>query len=286
MPLGRGLGSLIPQKIEKQAGDRVTPAVSIVSDDDKIWHIDPSEIVPNSHQPRTDFNEAALKDLAASIKEYGVLQPIVVNKTAAGYELIAGERRWRAAKMAGLTTIPVIIRQADEQKKMELALIENIQREDLNPIELAMAYRRLADEFNLKSEELAKRVGKPSSSVINVMRFLNLPQEVQSALARGLISEGHAKIIVGLDSEVKQLELFHKVLANKITVEGTIIEVQKMGGTKKARIKENTGDVDRIAKLQEFFGAKITLRRKQRGGQIIIDFFDDEELAGILDKLK
>lgn len=283
--LGRGLGSLIPQKVNKQADDVITPAVSIINEDDRIWHIAPTEIEVNDFQPRSEFNDTALAELAQSIKQYGILQPLVVCRAGDHYQLIAGERRLRAAKQAGLATVPVIVREANEQKKLELALIENIQRQDLNPLELAMAYRRLADEFNLSLDAVAQRLGKSRPVVSNTIRLLNLPEEIQRALAEGLISEGHARIIVGLETEAKQLELFRKIVANKMTVADAMTETKKMGGTKQARIKENTGDRDREAKLQEFFGGKVIIKRKSQGGQIIIDFWDDEELGEIMKKM-
>jgi ParB family chromosome partitioning protein len=285
MPLGRGLGSLIPQKVNKTYSDDITPAMSVVSDEDKILHIAPDAIKPNSQQPRSDFNEANLEDLARSIKEYGILQPLVVSRRGEGYELIAGERRLRAAKIAGLKTVPVIVRLADEQKRLEMALIENIQREDLNPIELAMSYRRLADEFNLKTEEVAKRLGKSRPLVSNIMRLLGLPAEMQKALAEGLISPGHGNALLGLDSEAKQFELFRKIVANKMTVAQVAEETKKMGGTKQARIKDNSIDQDRVNKLQEFFGSRSKIHRKNKGGQIIIDFADDETLNEIIKKI-
>lgn len=285
MPLGRGLGSLIPQKVNKHFSDDITPSVSVISDEDKILHINPDVIKANSQQPRTDFNEANLEDLAASIREYGVLQPLVVSRRGDGYELIAGERRLRASKIAGLKTVPVILRQADEQKKLEMALIENIQREDLNPIELAISYRRLADEFNLKVEEVGRRLGKSRPLVSNTMRLLNLPQEIQRAISEGLISPGHANAISGLDSEAKQFELFRKIVANKMTVAQVAEETKKMGGTKESRIKDNPADQDRVSKLQEFFGSKAKIHRKNKGGQIIIDFSDDEVLGEIIKKI-
>lgn len=286
MPLGRGLGSLIPQKVNKTFTDDITPAMSVVSDEDKILHISPDAIKPNSQQPRSDFNEANLEDLSRSIKEYGVLQPLVVSRQGDGYELIAGERRLRASKMAGLKTVPVIVRPADEQKKLEMALIENIQREDLNPIELAIGYRRLADEFNLKVEEVARRLGKSRPLVSNTMRLLSLPAEIQKALAEGLISPGHGNAILGLESEAKQFELFRKIVANKMTVAQVAEETKKMGGTKQARIRDNSVDQDRVAKLQEFFGSRARIQRKNKGGQVIIDFADDETLNEMIRKLE
>ena len=285
MPLGRGLGSLIPQKVNKNFSDDVTPVISVVSDEDKILHISPEAIKANSQQPRTDFNEANLEDLARSVKEYGILQPLVVARRGDGYELIAGERRLRASKIAGLTTVPVILRQADEQKKLEMALIENIQREDLNPIELAISYRRLADEFNLKVEEVARRLGKSRPVISNTMRLLNLPEEIRQAVSNGLISAKHASVISGLDSEVKQLELFRKIIANKMTAGQVLEETKKMGGTKQSRIKDVPADQGRVSQLQEFFGSKAKIIRKNKGGQIVIDFSDDEMLNEMMEKV-
>lgn len=283
--LGRGLGSLIPQKIDKQTDDAVTPAVSVVNNEDKIWHVNPGVITVNSQQPRSYFDDQALNELAESIRQHGVLQPLVVSKRGGNYELIAGERRLRAAKKINLPTVPVIIREADEQKKLELALIENIQRQDLGPLELAMAYRRLADEFNLTYPEVAARLGKSRSVIANTVRFLNLPAEIQDALVAGIINEGHAKVILGLSTEAKQFELLRKIVGNKMTVREAEDETKKMGGTKMARIKDNAADRDREAKMQEFFGVKTRIHRKSYGGQIIVDFWDDEELGEIMRKI-
>jgi len=284
--LGRGLGSLIPQKINKTSDDRVTPASVVISEDDRILHIDPALIQVNEYQPRSGFDETALNDLAESIRQHGVLQPLVVSRSGDRYQLISGERRWRAAQKINLPTVPVIIRQADEQKRLELALIENIQRQDLNAMELAMAYRRLLDEFNLTLMEAARRLGKSDSVIANTVRFLSLPPEIQQALAHGQISEGHAKIIVGLPNEAKQFELFRKIVANQMTVAATMEETKKMGGTKQARIKEVIGDRDREEKLQNFFGYKTNIKRRSHGGLIVIDFWNDEELGEIMSKIK
>lgn len=284
--LGRGLGSLIPQKVENSLnGGKITPTVSLVSDEDKLWHVDPRIIKVNSQQPRSEFADEALDELANSIKEYGILQPLVVSKVGGTYELITGERRLRAAKKINLPTVPVIIREAGEQKKLELALIENIQRQDLGPLELAKAYRRLADEFNMTYPQVAKRLGKSTSVVANTVRLLNLPAEMKKALQAGVIHEGHAKVILGLDSEAKQFALFKQIVGNKMTVRQAENETQKMGGTKMARIKENVGDRDREAKMQAYFGVKVRITRKSYGGLIIMDFWDDEELGEIMRKI-
>jgi len=287
--LGRGLSSLIPQKVKKVAtmsdGEAV---VSLVSEDDKdkILQISPEKISANPSQPRRDFNERQLEELAGSIRQYGMIQPLVVSQKDGGYELIAGERRLRAAKILGSAAVPVIVRRADEQQKLELALVENLQREDLNPIEQAMAYRKLIDEFNLSQEELAARVGKSRPVITNTLRFLNLPEEIQAALMDGRLSEAHAKILAGLESEAQQLSLFKKILLNKLTVADAAKESRAMGGTKQARIKINYADKDKEFAFRQFFGTKVQIKRKGKGGEVIIYFYGDEELGEMVSKIK
>ncbi len=287
--LGRGLSSLIPQKVNKAA---MTPSgeavVSVVSESDKgrVLQIDPAIISVNPLQPRRNFNEHEIGELAGSIKQYGIIQPLIVTQKNGNYELIAGERRLRAAKSLSLRAVPVIIRQADEQEKLELALVENLQREDLNAIEAALAYRKLIDEFNLSQDELAARVGKSRPVITNTLRFLNLPEEIQAALVDGRLTEGHAKLIAGLDSETKQLALYKKILLNKMTVDDAYKETKAMGGTKMARVKINYADKDKEFALRQFFGTKAEVRRKGKGGEIIIYFYSDEELGGIINKIK
>ncbi len=213
--IGRGLSSLIPQKVKKVAttpgGEAVVDVIS-EADKDRVLHLSPDVIDVNPSQPRKNFASEQLKELADSIKQYGIIQPLIVMQIGNKYELIAGERRWRAAKILGLATVPVITRQAQEQEKLELALIENLQREGLNSIETALAYRKLIDEFNLTQEELSKRLGKARPTITNILRLLNLPEEIQQALIQGKITESHAKIIIGLDTEAKQLELFKRII--------------------------------------------------------------------------
>ena len=303
--LGRGLSSLIPKKINKVTttaqGDAVVGVTGEV-DKNKILQVSPDKIKTNPMQPRKDFAPESLEELVNSIKQYGVIQPLIVTQpssapadaealagkkaTEGKYELIAGERRLRAAQIIGLDKVPVIVRDAEEQEKLELALIENIQRTDLNSIEEALAYRKLIDEFNLSQEETAKRVGKARSSITNALRVLNLPQEIQQALIAGKISEGHAKLISGLDSENKQMALFNKIARNSLSVESAVKEARRMGGTKAARIKINYADKDKEFALREFFSTKVEIKRKGKGGQIIIDFFSDEELEEMIGKVK
>jgi len=291
--LGRGLSSLIPQKVNKIAvtssGDAVVNVTS-VADKGRVLELKPDQIGVNPMQPRKNFNEHQLNELVESIKQYGIIQPLIVtqNFPAGGgkFELIAGERRLRAAKILGLSSIPAIVRQADEQQKLELALVENLQREDLNSIETALAYRKLIDEFNLSQEELAVRVSRSRPVITNTLRFLNLPEEIQNALIEGKITEGHAKIIVGLESEAQQFALYKKILLNKMTVDDSLKETRVMGGTKQARIKINYADKDKEFAFRQFFGTKAEVKRKGKGGEIIIYFFSDEELGEIVEKIR
>ena len=288
--LGRGLSSLIPQKINKVPGAGVAgeAVVLTVSDDEKsrVLKIAPEKISTNPQQPRKNFSESQLAELVESIKQYGVIQPLIVTKIANGYELIAGERRLRASRQLGLTEVPVIVREAGEQEKLELALIENLQRENLNPIETALAYKKLIEEFNLKQEDLAKRVGKARSSVANTMRYLNLPEEIQLALMQEKINEAHAKILAGLDSEVKQLTLFRKIVHAGLSAEATHEESRRMGGTKMARVQINYQDKDKEFVLREFFGQRVDIKRRAKGGEITIFFYSDDELNTIIEKVK
>lgn len=287
--LGRGLSSLIPQKVKKVAtspwGEAVIEVVS-ESDKDKVLQLSPEKITVNPMQPRKNFSEYQLNELRESIKQYGIIQPLIVTQKNGQYELIAGERRLRAAKILNLSAVPAIIRQADEQQKLEVALVENLQREGLNSIETAIAYRKLIDEFNLSQEELSIRLGKSRPVITNTLRFLNLPEEIQQALIEGKISEGHAKIIVGLENEVKQFALYKKILLSQMTVDEAIKETRVMGGTKQARIKINYADKDKEFAFRQFFGTKAEIKRKGKGGEVIIYFYSDEELGEMVEKIK
>ena len=287
--LGRGLGSLIPQKVNKvvttSSGDAVLDIAS-ESDKNKILQLEIDKIKVNSLQPRSDFNETQLNELVESIKQYGIIQPLIVHNKNGQYELIAGERRLRAAKIICLEKVPAIVRDVDEQEKLEIALIENLQRENLNSIETALAYRKLIDEFNLTQEEVGIRVGKSRSSITNILRLLNLPEEIQQGLKDGRINEGHAKLISGLEGEDKQMALYRKIIRNNLTVDGAIKESRQMGGTKHARIKINYEDKDKEFAFREFFGSRIEVKRKGRGGEIKIYFSDDDELSEIVSKVR
>lgn len=285
--LGRGFDALIPTQLIDEEFD-----VTAKKDDegkrvsaDQVLQVEPDRIKPNPHQPRQYFDEAELQDLAESIKVHGVLQPLIV--TAAGdghYELIAGERRLRASKLAGLTTVPVIIRSYDEQQKLELAIIENIQRADLNPIETATAYRKLVDQFNLKGDDLGRRVGKDRSTVSNTMRLLNLPLEAKRAVAGGKISEGHARVILSIPELDKQLEMLDLMIKNGWTVrqsEEFARGFKGNAGTKEKAMERISSTNTLTTSLSDYLGAKVTMRSTAKGGKLIIEYYSDEELDRI-----
>lgn len=282
--LGRGLGSLIPQKGSLSSAPLAAAAETLLPAG-QVMKISPDMIVANPRQPRNRFAEPGLDELVQSIREHGIIQPLIVTKAPNGYELIAGERRLRAARQLGLREVPIVCREAGDQEKLEIALVENIQREDLNPVELAIAYKALAEEFDLNQEQLAKKLGKSRPVVTNTLRILQLPGEIQEALVNGEITEGHAKILVGLDSEQKQFELYHRIKARRLTVDDTLLEARRMGGTKQARVQINYQDKDKEMVLRQFFGAKSEIKRVRQGGQVVIHFNNEEELGEIVKKV-
>jgi len=241
---------------------------------------------PNPHQPRIDFNQEKLQELANSIKEHGIIQPIVVTKNDNQYEIIAGERRFQAAKILGLKKIPVIVREADEKQKLELAIIENVQRHNLNPIEEAKSYKKLEEEFDMNQEEVALRVGKSRSAVANKTRLLNLPIEVQKALIEGKITEGHAKAILALENPEKQRALFEMILKNNLTVRQTEEKTKEVSvKTHKRVINLDPETKEAIDKLTGALGTKVKISKSGQGGRIIIDFYSEEELENIVSKI-
>lgn len=286
--LGRGLNSLIPQKTtQKEPLNKISDISDInITGKDQIVNINLDNIQINAMQPRKKFDNASIEELADSIKIHGIIQPLVVSKKADNlYELIVGERRLRAAKLAGLTEVPAIVRDISQQKKLELALIENLQREDLNCIETAMAYKKLINEFNISNQELAERIGKPRSSVDNTLRMLTLPEEIQQALINQDISKGHAKYLAGLNSTDKQLFIFKKILQNNLTVDEANRAIREIGGTKLARVRIDYIDKERERILRNFFNTKVIIRRSGKGGRIIIDFYSNEELEEVIHKV-
>jgi ParB family transcriptional regulator, chromosome partitioning protein len=287
--LGRGLSSLIPPKTGKAQSiikENEYRSASFVAVEGTALEVDPDNIEANPFQPRKVFNDSDIKDLSESIKIYGVIQPLIVVRQGDKYQLIAGERRLRASKLAGLKKVPVIVRDYDQQKKLEVALVENLQREDLNPIDTAHAYRQLMDDFNLSADEAGKKVGKSRSQVANSLRLLSLSDVIQTALLERKISEAHGIYLLGIESEARRLEIFRKIVQNNWTVKETSQQVRKLGGSKESRIKEDPNDKVREAAFRSFFGAKTEIKRANRGGKIIIDFYSDDDLIEMTKKIK
>lgn len=288
--LGRGLSSLIPKKININDYSDFSldkKNEELVSGGGGVVEVDPRKIIPNPYQPRKDFDPIALNNLIESIQEHGIIQPLIVSPEKDGsYELIAGERRLRGAIELNMSSVPVIIRDINNQKKLELALIENLQREDLNPIDSAVAYNQLINEFNLTQDDLAKKLGKPRSSIANTLRFLALPDEIKKALTERRISEAHAKYLLGLDSEVKQLTFFRKILYNNLSVRETDRLIKSSGGTRKAKIIIGENDKKIIDSLQTYLGTKVDIKRAQKGGKIEINFYSDDDLNSIIKKIE
>lgn len=275
--LGRGLGSLIPTK-------KVSEVVTSVIGRQEIKEIPVGEIVPNPHQPRRHFVAVDLDDLISSIKEHGILQPLIVAFCGNQYELIAGERRWRAAKALGLKTVPAIVRDASKQQKLEWALIENLQRADLNPLEEALAYRALMDEFSFTQEQAAARVGKSRPVVANTMRLLELPEEIQDALRDGKITKSHARTLLAENDSKKQRELFEAMLTGKVTVRLAEKTVSKHRSPPFVR----RGDPNLLAhekKLQEILGTRVEVKERDGKGMVILHFYSKEDLNDLLGKL-
>ncbi len=282
MPLGKGLSSLLPQNsrkiIRKETG---------VFDNHRIWQIPLSEIIPNPEQPRQHFAHEDLEDLIASIKKHGIIQPIVVSERAdGGYELIVGERRFRAAQVAGLENVPAIVRSATQQEKLELALIENIQRQNLNAIEEAFAYKRLIDEFNLTQEAVAEQVGKSRPTVANMVRLLDLPEVIQKALAENKISVGQAKALLSLKSGKEQLEVFASLRGEKMSVRDVEQSVAWRGpGARKGSVRRDPNLAAAEKLLEERLGSKVHISQRGERGKIEIEYYSAEEFKRLLGDL-
>lgn len=279
--LGRGLSSLIP----KMVSPKVVPPSSPVSvPADQIHHVPPESVSPNPHQPRQDFNHEGLEELISSIKQYGILQPLVVTHAGGGYQLIAGERRLRAAKILQLKTVPVLVRDVERQQQLELALIENIQRQNLNAVEEAVAYQRLISEFNCTQEDLGDRLGKSRSAVTNTLRLLNLSEEVQQAVVAGKISAGTARVIAGVP-ESQQGKLFKKALRQNWTVRAVEAAARVVNVRRHRRTTSDPQVSAYQEELEQALGTKVRVRKSGAAGRIEIEFFSDEELAGLVKKI-
>ena len=246
------------------------------------------KIVSNPHQPRLHFDEVKLGELAQSIKEHGILQPLVVSQVGEKYELIAGERRFQAAKRIGLRIVPVVVRSVTEQEKLELAIIENIQRHDLNPIEEAKAYLRLLDEFNMQQEAVAKKMGKSRSAVANTLRLLHLPIEIQRAVAEGTISEGHAKALLAIENPEKQRAVFDLIIREELTVRETELKVRSITVSSHVRsaVPLHPEILERTEHLTQILGTKVRIVPLGKGGKIMIEYYSPEDLDGLLKRLE
>lgn len=290
--LGKGLDSLIPNKAVKPATDenknvkKEENAVKTPENGEIMVKI--NEVEPNRDQPRKDFDEDALMELADSIKQFGILQPLIVQKKKNYYEIIAGERRWRAAKLAGLKEVPIIVKNYTNQEIVEISLIENIQRENLNPIEEAMAFKRLLEEFNLKQDEVAERVSKSRTAVTNSMRLLKLSERVQQMIVDDMISTGHARALLAIDDEEQQYMLANKIFDEKLSVRETEKLVKALKNPKKEVKKEKQEHTFVYTNLEEqmknIIGTKVSVSPKANGkGKIEIEYYSEEELERIYD---
>lgn len=292
---GKGLETLIPQKNSGDSADKKTEVKVVEKIVEKVvekpgeLELKLSDIVPNSEQPRKDFDEDALTELAESIRQFGVLQPLLVQKKGKFYEIIAGERRWRAAKIAGLKKVPVIIKDFTDLETVEISLIENIQRENLNSIEEAYAYKRLIEEFHLKQDEVAERVSKSRAAVTNSMRLLKLDERVQKMLVEDMITSGHARAFLSLEDPELQYQTAQKVFDEKLSVRETEKLVKKILNPKKIQEKPANEQMNAVyermeERLKGIVGTKVAISRgKGNKGKIEIEYYSQEELERILE---
>ncbi|MBS7009057.1 ParB/RepB/Spo0J family partition protein [Anaerostipes sp.] len=287
--LGRGLNTLIPSAPVKE-----TETEKILKKDEQIKSeilVPILKVEPNPDQPRRQFDEDALQELADSIKQYGILQPLIVKKHEQFYEIIAGERRWRAAKLAGLKEVPVLIRDYEDNEIVEIALIENIQREDLNPIEEAQAYKRLMEEFSLKQDQVADKVSKSRAAITNSLRLLKLDQRVQNLLSEEMISTGHARALLAISDADQQYEIAMKVFDEKLSVR----EIEKLVKQMAKKKKEHAKEQDKVHEflfanmeesLKQVLGSKVNIKNKNNKGKIEIEYYSKEELDRLVDMLR
>lgn len=287
--LGKGLDSLIPDNKQVKASK---PDESNLKEELKAGEqmMKINDVEPNREQPRKKFEEDALLELSDSIKQYGIIQPLIVQKRKDYYEIIAGERRWRAAKMAGLKEVPVIVKNYTDQEIVEISLIENIQRENLNPIEEAMAFKKLLEEFDLKQDEVAERVSKSRTAVTNSMRLLKLDDRVQQMIVDDMISTGHARALLAIDEKEQQYELANRVFDEKLSVRETekLVKDLKNPKLKKEKKKPENGFIydDLANKMKEVMGTKVSISSKGNGkGKIEIEYYSDMELERMFDMI-
>ena len=280
--LGKGLGALI--------GPRVSAAPPQMASGEKVHRVDLDAITPSPLQPRKEFAPDTLQELMDSIREHGIIQPLIVRRVGSRHELIAGERRWRAAKALGLSDVPVIIRSADDLEVLEISLIENLQRADLNPIEEAQGYARLAGEFGMRQEDIAQKVGRSRASVANAMRLLDLHPQIQTWLNQDLLSVGHAKVILGIKAPEEQLAVAETVLRRKATVRQTERIVARQLGTARSRRKtaRSTSTLNSAAiedlqnRLQQHLGTRVSIHHNEKRGRIEIEYYGNDDLERVV----
>ena len=277
--LGRGLKSLIPEEVEGELKKR-----------ESVVYLKISEISIDEYQPRKNMDEEKIAELAQSIKEYGILQPLIVTKKEEGYHLVAGQRRLKAAQKAGLEEVPAVLKDADGSKKLEMSLIENIQREDLNPLEEAEAFKTLVKKFNLETRDIAQKVGKAETTVINSVRLLSLPQEVKDALLGNLITQGHARAILTLPKE-EQLKLLTLIIKRNLTVREVETRAKRFHEGKESQAKEKVALKDLYleeisGELRDILQTKVEIQKKGKGGRILIDYYSKEELERLIELFK
>lgn len=285
--LGKGLDSLIPDT--GKTAEKVKVVEKVVEKPIEI-KLKINQVEPNREQPRKVFDEESLQELAESIKQFGVLQPLIVQKRKDYYEIIAGERRWRAAKLAGLKEVPVVIREMTDQEIVEISLIENIQRENLNPIEEAAAYKRLLTEFNLKQEEVAERVSKSRTAVTNSMRLLKLDERVQQMVIEGMLSTGHARALLAIEDNDLQFQMATKIYNEKLSVRDVEKLVKNLGKKKPEKKEENAQQAavfqDLEEKMKAALGTKVSINRKNdQKGKIEIEYYSMDELERLMEIL-
>jgi ParB family transcriptional regulator, chromosome partitioning protein len=275
----------VPESLDQSYHEMPTERISYA--DASVMEVPINEIVPNPFQPRKTFDPNQLQELAGSIREHGVIQPLVVNKTDNGYELVVGERRFRASQLAGLERVPVIVKSGmHDQAKLEVALIENIQRQELNPIEEAQAYDKLMRMFGLTQDKVAQKVGKSRPAIANTVRLLNLPIEIQRGIIENRISEGHARAILGLNGIERQLALYKMILDQNLNVRQVEIKVREL--MSRPRLEAAGPDPRTLAyenELRSKLGTKVKIEKKGRGGKIMIEFFSEDELSDLMSKI-
>lgn len=298
--LGRGLNALIPEKQDSRKKEDLKPVeiikevvkeVEVIKEVEVEKTLNVLDIEPNREQPRKQFDEDALEELAESIRQYGIIQPIVVTKKDDYYEIIAGERRWRAARMAGLTEVPVVIKDFGNQEILEVSLIENLQREDLNPIDEAFAYQRLIQEFHLKQDEVAAKVSKSRVAITNSLRLLKLDKRVQEMLVEEMITSGHARCLLALENGDKQYEVATKILDESLSVRDVESLIKSMLKEKKEKIekKEDYSFLyrDMEERVKNILGSKVSIKNKKNNkGKIEIEYYSQEELERLLEMLQ